>query len=109
MTLTVTLAGHAAGDGRGQHLGACGTPSGELVTGPLAAVALQLVTRSSGLPTVLGTVAFTTVAGVVFSGLRDLSGSLLAPAGLHWATNALGVLASARVWAVSRWSPPVPS
>ncbi|HEY6746943.1 MAG TPA: CPBP family intramembrane glutamic endopeptidase [Mycobacteriales bacterium] len=61
------------------------------------------------LPTVLGTVAFTTGAGVVFGGLRELSGSLLAPAGLHWATNGLGVLASALVWAVSRRSPPVPS
>jgi CAAX protease family protein len=69
--------------------------------------------RAGGPPrllrTVLGTVAFTTAAGVVFGGLRDLSGSLLAPAGLHWATNGLGVLASARVWAVSRRSPPVPS
>jgi membrane protease YdiL (CAAX protease family) len=52
--------------------------------------------------TVLGTVAFTTVAGVVFSGLRHASGSLVAPAGVHWATNGLGVLAAARVWAISR-------
>jgi membrane protease YdiL (CAAX protease family) len=52
--------------------------------------------------TVLGTVAFTTVAGVVFAELRRRSGSLLAPVGLHWATNGLGVLASAAVWAVNR-------
>jgi membrane protease YdiL (CAAX protease family) len=52
--------------------------------------------------TVLGTVAFTIVAGVVFAELRRRSGSLLAPVGLHWATNGLGVLAAARVWAVSR-------
>jgi membrane protease YdiL (CAAX protease family) len=51
---------------------------------------------------VLGTVAFTTVAGLVFAGLRWLTGSLLAPVLLHWATNGLGVLAAARVWAVSR-------
>jgi uncharacterized protein len=52
--------------------------------------------------TVLGTVAFTTVAGIVFAELRRASGSLLAPIGLHWATNGLGVLAAARVWAISR-------
>jgi membrane protease YdiL (CAAX protease family) len=50
---------------------------------------------------VLGTVAFTTVAGVVFAQLRDSSGSLVAPALFHWATNSLGVLAAARVWAIS--------
>jgi membrane protease YdiL (CAAX protease family) len=48
---------------------------------------------------VLGTVLFTGLAGVVFCELRRRSGSLLAPAGLHWATNALGVLAAASIWA----------
>ena len=47
---------------------------------------------------VLGTVLFTALAGVVFCELRRRSGSLLAPAGLHWATNALGVLAAAAIW-----------
>jgi membrane protease YdiL (CAAX protease family) len=51
--------------------------------------------------TVLSTVAFTALAGVVFAELRRRSGSLLAPIGLHWATNGLGVLAAARVWAMS--------
>jgi membrane protease YdiL (CAAX protease family) len=51
---------------------------------------------------VLGTVAFTTVAGVVFALLRDWSGSLLAPFLLHWATNGLGVLAAAWAWSVHR-------
>ena len=51
--------------------------------------------------TVLATVAFTTVAGIVFAELRRHTGSLAAPIGLHWATNGLGVLAAARVWAVS--------
>lgn len=32
----------------------------------------------------------TTVAGVVFAALRLVSGSVLAPMGLHWATNGLG-------------------
>jgi membrane protease YdiL (CAAX protease family) len=41
---------------------------------------------------VLGTVALTTVAGLVFGELRRRSGSLLAPAAGHWATNGLGVL-----------------
>ena len=51
--------------------------------------------------TVLATIVFTTVAGIVFAELRRDSGSLVAPIGLHWATNGLGVLAAARVWAIS--------
>ena len=39
-----------------------------------------------------GTVLFTGLAGVLFCELRRRSGSLLAPAGLHWATNALGIV-----------------
>jgi CAAX protease family protein len=49
--------------------------------------------------TVLATVLFTGLAGVVFCELRRRSGSILASAGLHWSTNALSVLASAAVWA----------
>jgi len=49
--------------------------------------------------TVLATVAFTTVAGVVFAELRRRTGSLLAPVLLHWAANGIGVLVSARLWA----------
>jgi len=48
---------------------------------------------------VLGTVLFTGLSGVVFCELRRRSGSLLASAGLHWATNALGVLTAAAIWA----------
>jgi membrane protease YdiL (CAAX protease family) len=55
--------------------------------------------RSGELVSVLGTVAFTGLSGVVFCELRRRSGSLLASAGLHWATNAFGVLAAAAVWA----------
>ena len=55
--------------------------------------------RSAQEVTVLGTVLFTAAAGVVFCELRRRSGSLLAPAGLHWAVNGLSVLASAAVWA----------
>jgi uncharacterized protein len=51
--------------------------------------------------TVLATIAFTTLAGIIFAELRRRSGSLVAPIGLHWATNGLGVLAAARVWAIS--------
>jgi membrane protease YdiL (CAAX protease family) len=50
---------------------------------------------------VLATIVFTTLAGIVFAELRSRSGSLVAPIGLHWATNGLGVLAAARVWAIS--------
>ena len=52
---------------------------------------------------VLATVLFTGLAGVVFCELRRRSGSLLASMGLHWATNALGVLAAAAIWA---WATP---
>jgi len=45
---------------------------------------------------------FTAVSGVVLCELRRRSGSLLAPAGLHWAVNGLSVLASTAVWA---WAP----
>jgi membrane protease YdiL (CAAX protease family) len=39
-------------------------------------------------------VLFTALSGVVFCELRRRSGSLFAPMGLHWATNALGYLAA---------------
>ncbi len=55
--------------------------------------------RSGQVLTVLGTVLFTTLAGVVFCEARRRSGSVLASAGLHWAVNALSVLAAAAVWA----------
>ena len=58
--------------------------------------------RSAQVVTVAGTVAFTAASGVVFCELRRRSGSLLAPAALHWATNGLSVLAAA---AVSAWAP----
>jgi membrane protease YdiL (CAAX protease family) len=55
--------------------------------------------RSAQEATVVGTVVFTALSGVVFCELRRRSGSVLASAGLHWAVNGLGVLASAAVWA----------
>ena len=47
-------------------------------------------------------VAATAVAGLVFTWLRRRSGSLLAPIGLHWATNGLGVLVAAAMWHFTR-------
>src|SRR5215218_1327885 len=41
---------------------------------------------------VVGTVVLTAIGGLVFGELRRRSGSVLAGAGAHWATNALGVL-----------------
>jgi len=49
---------------------------------------------------VLGAVGFTSLAGLLLCELRRRSGSLLAAAGLHWATNALGVVLTAAVWTV---------
>jgi uncharacterized protein len=48
---------------------------------------------------ILGTVLFTTLAGLLLAELRRRSGSLLAPIALHWAVNGVGVLASAALWA----------
>jgi membrane protease YdiL (CAAX protease family) len=48
---------------------------------------------------VLVSVVTTTIAGVIFALLRMVSGSVLAPMGLHWATNGLGYAFS---WAVIR-------
>jgi membrane protease YdiL (CAAX protease family) len=51
---------------------------------------------------VLGTVAFTALGGVVAGELRRRSGSLLASAGMHWATNGLGVLFGLAAWHIAR-------
>ena len=47
---------------------------------------------------VVGTVLLTTVGGLVFGEMRRRSGSVLASAGAHWATNALGVLFGLVAW-----------
>jgi membrane protease YdiL (CAAX protease family) len=47
---------------------------------------------------VAGTVAFTAVGGLLIGGLRRRSDSVLAAAGLHWATNSLGVLFGMLAW-----------
>jgi membrane protease YdiL (CAAX protease family) len=55
---------------------ALGSVVGSGRRGNVIAVALSVLTTS--------------VAGVLFAGLRIISGSVLAPMGLHWATNGLG-------------------
>ena len=47
---------------------------------------------------VAAAVAFTAGAGLIFCELRRRSGSVLAAAGLHWATNALGVIVATFLW-----------
>lgn len=47
---------------------------------------------------VAGTVLFTGLGGVVAGELRRRSGSVLASAGMHWATNSLGVLFGLVAW-----------
>ncbi|MFJ8464007.1 CPBP family intramembrane glutamic endopeptidase [Streptomyces swartbergensis] len=49
---------------------------------------------------VAAAVVATTAAGVVLCELRRRSGSLLAPAALHWALNGFGYVMA---WAVPRW------
>ena len=50
---------------------------------------------------VVGTVALTTIGGLVFGELRRRSGSVLASAGAHWATNALGIMFGLVAWHLS--------
>lgn len=47
---------------------------------------------------IAGVVVFTTLGGVVAGELRRRSGSVLASAGMHWATNSLGVLFGLLAW-----------
>jgi len=56
------------------------------------------VGAGGGAAVVVGTVLLTTVGGLVFGELRRRSDSVLASAGAHWATNALGVLFGAVAW-----------
>ncbi|GIF71991.1 hypothetical protein Asi02nite_15090 [Asanoa siamensis] len=49
----------------------------------------------------LAAVLATALAGVLFAALRWRSRSLLAPFVLHWATNGLGYLLGAAIWAIS--------
>ncbi|HEX2704834.1 MAG TPA: CPBP family intramembrane glutamic endopeptidase [Candidatus Lustribacter sp.] len=47
---------------------------------------------------VVGTVLFTACGGLVAGELRRRTGSVLAAVGMHWATNALGVLFGVFAW-----------
>jgi membrane protease YdiL (CAAX protease family) len=71
------------------HLATANIGIGDAVSGagPLA-----------GALVVAGTVAFTALGGVVAGELRRRSGSVLASAGMHWATNSLGVLFGLLAW-----------
>lgn len=60
--------------------------------------AVQGTGGSATLVVVAGTVAFTALGGVVAGELRRRSGHLLASVGMHWATNALGVLFGLVAW-----------
>ena len=62
-------------------------PAWETAEGSAASVAAAVV----------GTVAITTVAGVLFALLRRWSGSVVAPMLAHWATNSLAYLAAVLV------------
>ena len=53
---------------------------------------------AAGVLVVAGIVVFTALGGVVAGELRRRSGSILASAGMHWATNSLGVLFGLYAW-----------
>ena len=72
--------------GTHEQSAALGSVVGEGRRGNILAVALSVLTTS--------------VAGVVFAGVRLVSGSVLAPMGLHWATNGMGYFFS---WTIIRF------
>lgn len=72
--------------GTHEQSAALGSVVGEGRRGNILAVALSVLT--------------TAIAGVIFAGLRLLSGSVLAPMGLHWATNGMGYFFS---WSIIRF------
>jgi membrane protease YdiL (CAAX protease family) len=53
---------------------------------------------AAGVAVIVGTVLFTAAGGAVAGELRRRSGSVLASVGMHWATNALGVLFGLLAW-----------
>ena len=71
------------------HMGTANHGVGDVVRGAGAA---------AGVLVVVGIVAFTALGGVVAGELRRRSGSVLASAGMHWATNSLGVLFGLVAW-----------
>ncbi|WP_338887513.1 CPBP family intramembrane glutamic endopeptidase [Rhodococcus sovatensis] len=50
---------------------------------------------------IVAAVLATAAAGLVFTWLRNRSGSLIAPIALHWSLNGIGALAAALVWHAS--------
>lgn len=72
--------------GSHEQSAALGSVVGEGRRGNVLAVVLSVLT--------------TTIAGVIFAGLRIVSGSVIAPMGLHWATNGMGYFFS---WTIIRW------
>jgi len=72
--------------GTHEQSAALGSVVGEGRRGNILAVALSVLTTS--------------IAGVVFAALRLVSGSVLAPMGLHWATNGMGYFFS---WTIIRF------
>ncbi len=71
------------------HLATANQGIGDAVRGAGAA---------AGVLVIGGIVAFTALGGVVAGELRRRSGSVLASAGMHWATNSLGVLFGLVAW-----------
>ncbi|MBM3689464.1 MAG: CPBP family intramembrane metalloprotease [Actinobacteria bacterium] len=72
--------------GSHEHSAALGSVVGEGRRGNVLAVVLSVLA--------------TTIAGVIFAGLRIVSGSVIAPMGSHWATNGMGYFFS---WTIIRW------
>lgn len=59
---------------------------------------LGLAGAGASVLVIAGVVLFTAIGGAVAGELRRRSGSILASAGMHWATNSLGVLFGILAW-----------
>src|SRR6478672_2440558 len=88
------LAGSSVLFGLWHVLPAMGSASGNAAIGSVVA-GLGPFAKAA---VIAGTVAFTALGGVVAGELRRRSGSLFASVGMHWATNALGVLFGVLAW-----------
>ena len=71
---------------------------GTASSNPALGSAVQSTGGAAVIVVVVATVAFTALGGVVAGELRRRSGSIVSSAGMHWATNSLGVLFGLLAW-----------
>ena len=75
-----------------RHIATANHGIGDLLQG------IGLAGAGAAVLVITGIVLFTAIGGVVAGELRRRSGSVIASAGMHWATNSLGVLFGILAW-----------